>query len=84
MPRLRYNAATTLDGFIASPDGSTDWIIEDPAVDFNALYAEFDTFLMGRKTYEVMMHYAAKSGVDVLKDRNVVVVRRFCRLKLNK
>jgi dihydrofolate reductase len=51
MSRLRYNAATTLDGFIASPDGSTDWIIEDLAVDFNALYAAFDTFLMGRKTY---------------------------------
>ncbi|KAH6714871.1 bifunctional deaminase-reductase domain-containing protein [Leptodontidium sp. MPI-SDFR-AT-0119] len=76
MPRLRYNAATTLDGFIASPDGSTDWIIEDPAVNFNALYAEFDTFLMGRKTYEAMTHHAAQSGVDALKDRNVVVVSR--------
>lgn len=74
MPRLRYNAATTLDGFIASPDGSTDWIIEDPAIDFNKLYAEFDTYLMGRKTYEAMMHYAALSGVDALGGRNVVVV----------
>ncbi|KFY68896.1 hypothetical protein V496_00719 [Pseudogymnoascus sp. VKM F-4515 (FW-2607)] len=76
MPRLRYNAATTLDGFIASPDGSTDWIIDDPAVDFDALYAEFDTFIMGRKTYEAMMHHAAQSGVDALSDRNVVVVSR--------
>lgn len=79
MPRLRYNAATTLDGFIASPDGSTDWIIEDPAVDFNTLYAEFDTFLMGRKTYEAMMHYAAQSGIDALAKRNVVVVS--CEMK---
>lgn len=76
MPRLRYNAATTLDGFIASPDGSTDWIIEDPAVDFTALYAEFDTFVMGRKTYETMMQHADQSGVDALADRKVVVVSR--------
>jgi dihydrofolate reductase len=76
MPRLRYNAATSLDGFIASPDGSADWIVEDPTIDFDALYAEFDTFLMGRKTYEVMMHHAAQSGVDRLKDRKVIVVSR--------
>lgn len=76
MPRLRYNAATTLDGFIASPDGSTDWIIEDLTIDFEALYAEFDTFLMGRSTYKVMMHHAAQSGMNLLKDRKIVVVSR--------
>jgi len=54
MSLLRYNAATTLDGFIASPDGSTDWIVDDASINFTALYAQFSTFIMGRKTYEVM------------------------------
>ncbi|KAK0618823.1 deaminase-reductase domain-containing protein [Immersiella caudata] len=57
MRLVRYNAATTLDGFIASLDGSTNWIVEDSTIDFDALYAEFETFVMGRKTYEVLLKF---------------------------
>jgi dihydrofolate reductase len=57
MRTIRYNFATTLDGFIASQDHSTHWIVEDPTIDFDALYAEFSTFIMGRKTYEVLLKY---------------------------
>lgn len=39
MGRIRYNVATSLDGFIASPDGTTDWIVDDASIDFAALYA---------------------------------------------
>jgi dihydrofolate reductase len=53
MRRLRYSVATSLDGFIADPKGGYDWIIMDPAIDFAATFEEFDTFVMGRKTYEV-------------------------------
>jgi hypothetical protein len=42
-----------LDGFIAGPNGEYDWIVMDPSIDFNALYKEFDTAVMRRKTYEV-------------------------------
>lgn len=52
--RLRYQVAATLDGFIATPSGGYDWIVADPAFDFPALYAEFDTALMGRKTWEIV------------------------------
>lgn len=57
MGRIRYNVATSLDGYIASPDGSTDWIVDDKSIDFDALYAQFDVFLMGRKTYEVLQRH---------------------------
>jgi dihydrofolate reductase len=50
--RLRYQVAVSLDGFIAAADGSVDWIPMDPDIDFDALFAQFDTFLMGRRTYE--------------------------------
>jgi dihydrofolate reductase len=50
--RLRYQVAVSLDGFIAGPHGEYDWIVSDPAIDFGALYREFDAAVMGRKTYE--------------------------------
>lgn len=53
MPRIRYQVAMSLDGYIAGPKGEADWIIMDPDIDFDALFAQFDTFLMGRRTFEV-------------------------------
>jgi dihydrofolate reductase len=50
---LRYQVATSLDGFIADEKGGYDWIIMDPDIDFGALMSQFDTLLMGRGTYEV-------------------------------
>ncbi len=53
MRQIRYSVATSLDGFIADPDGGYDWIPEEPAIDFAAFLARIDTILMGRKTFEV-------------------------------
>jgi len=67
--RVRYQVAVTLDGFIAGPNGEYDWIVMDPAVDFAALCKEFDTAVMGRKTYEVGAAeggHGAMPGIDVL------------------
>jgi dihydrofolate reductase len=52
--RVRYQVAMSLDGYIAGPNGEADWIVMDPEIDFGALFAQFDTFLMGRKTFETM------------------------------
>jgi dihydrofolate reductase len=63
MRRLRYCIATSLDGFIAGPNGEYDWIVPDPGIDFAAHWAQFDTVLMGRKTYQVAnARRAALSG----------------------
>ena len=53
MRPVRYNVAASLDGFIAGPHGEYDWIPDDPAVDFGALFARVDTVLLGRRSYEL-------------------------------
>lgn len=55
MRRLRYSVAASLDGFIAGPSGEYDWITPDPSYDFLALFRQFDTLLMGRRTYELAL-----------------------------
>jgi len=71
--RLRYQVAVSLDGFIADPNGGYDWIVADPAVDFGALFKEFDTAVMGRKTYEVAK---AEGGTGAIPGLDVVVFSR--------
>ena len=58
----------SLDGFIAGPQGNYDWIVMDKAIYFAALFREFDTAVMGRKTYEATMAGGAGSmqGLDVV------------------
>jgi dihydrofolate reductase len=71
--RLRYHVAVSLDGFIAGPNGEYDWIVMDPSIDFGALYKEFDTAVMGRKTYEVA---TAQGGNGAVPGLDVVVFSR--------
>ena len=71
--RLRYQVAVSLDGFIAGPNGEYDWIVMDPSIDFGALFKEFDTAVMGRKTYEVL---TAQGGHGAMPGLDVVVFSR--------
>lgn len=74
MPRrLRYQVAVSLDGFIAGPDGEYEWIVQDPAVDFGALFKQFDAAVMGRKTYDIMR---AQGGQGTMPGIDVVVFSR--------
>jgi dihydrofolate reductase len=59
MRRVRYRVAASLDGYIAGPTGEIDWIVVDPIVDFAAIYAEFDTVILGRRTYELTLQPGA-------------------------
>jgi dihydrofolate reductase len=52
--RIRYGVAMSLDAYIAGPNGEADWIIMDPAIDFEAMFKQFDMLLMGRRTFEPM------------------------------
>ena len=73
MRRLRYNCAASLDGFIADPEGGYGWIVEDASIDFEAMFAEFDSFVLGRKTWEVMQ---AQGEANPLRGKRVSVASR--------
>jgi dihydrofolate reductase len=67
--RLRYQLAVSLDGFIAGPNGEYDWIVQDPAVDFAAMFKQFDAAVIGRKTYDMMRAQGEQGtipGMDVV------------------
>jgi dihydrofolate reductase len=61
MRHLRYSVAASLDGYIAGPNGEFDWILIDPEIDFEAMYAGFSGLVMGRRSYEVFL---ATGGAD--------------------
>jgi dihydrofolate reductase len=75
MPRFRLNMALSLDGYIASPDGTVHWLEPyDPyEVGFGEFLAKIGTIVMGRRSYEQMLGfgpwpYAGK--------RTIVMTRR--------
>jgi len=66
MRRIRYAVAASLDGYIAGPKGEADWIVMDPEIDFNSFFQEFDTVLLGRRTFETMAR-AGNAGMPGMK-----------------
>jgi dihydrofolate reductase len=66
--RIRYQVAMSLDGYIAGPQGEFDWIVRDPEIDFGALFAQFDTLLVGRGTFEFMVEHgqATVPGMKII------------------
>ena len=74
MRKVVYGGAMSLDGFIAGPNGEYDWIVMDPDIDFATHMARFDTFLIGRKTFEAMRRMGG-GGQATPGIRNVVFSR---------
>jgi dihydrofolate reductase len=76
MSNIRYSVAMSLDGYIAGPNGEADWIVIDPEFNFTELWAQFDTLLMGRRTYEAAI---ARLGEASMQGKKAFVVSRTLR-----
>lgn len=75
MRKVKYCVGVSLDGYIAAPDGSVDWLEratrKAKGEDFGmgAFFRSIDTVLMGRKTYEVAVKMGmAKGGYPKMKN----------------
>lgn len=78
MRALILNVATTMDGYIAGPNGEYDWCFVDQDYGMSAFLRRVDATIMGRKTYDVMMRTDGKP-YDV--QMNFVITHRRKRLK---
>jgi dihydrofolate reductase len=49
--------ASSLDGYIAKPDGNVDWLYQDHDYGYKSFINSVDTVIMGRKTYSQVMEF---------------------------
>jgi dihydrofolate reductase len=59
MRKLIYSMMVSLDGFVARPNGDLDWVVADEEMHLfvNDQQHEIDTYLYGRRLYEVMRYW---------------------------
>jgi dihydrofolate reductase len=55
MRKVIYGVGISLDGYIARPDGSVDFLFMPKDYSMGPFFKRVDTAVMGRKTYEVGM-----------------------------
>ena len=63
--KIIFRGATSVDGFIARPDGSVDWLDRpSPKGNYglNEFYRSIDTCIMGRKTYDLAVSFGMPQG----------------------
>ncbi len=75
MRKVVYGGAMSLDGYIAGPNGEYDWIVMDPDIDFAEAMDRFDTFLIGRKTFEATRRMGGDEAPPTPGIRNIVFSR---------
>jgi dihydrofolate reductase len=63
MRKVTFGLATSLDNFIARPDGAVDWLYwsKDVTAITAAFWKTIDTVVMGRKTYEAALGHGLES-----------------------
>jgi len=68
MRKVKYGVGVSLDGYIAAPDGSVDWLnratrhAKGEDFGMGAFFKSIDTVLMGRKTYEIAVKMGMGGG----------------------
>lgn len=64
MRTVTYGGASSLDNFIARPDGGVDWLLwcDEAAASMADYWKTIDTIVMGRKTYEAALRSGQGDG----------------------
>ncbi|HTR97188.1 MAG TPA: dihydrofolate reductase family protein [Candidatus Acidoferrales bacterium] len=53
--RVRLFLATSLDGYIAGPGDTLDWLFTDDGYGYDEFIEQIDTLAMGRRTFETVV-----------------------------
>jgi dihydrofolate reductase len=77
--KIRYAVAMSLDGYIAGPNGEYDWIGTDSEVDFAAFWTQFDTLLMGRRTFELAVQTRGEAAFTAFTGVTSIVFSRILK-----
>jgi dihydrofolate reductase len=64
MRKIVAGFAISTDGFIEGPNGEIDWILMDPELNFAELMQRYDTYLVGRISYEKALQMGAAAFAD--------------------
>ncbi|MGL4730794.1 MAG: dihydrofolate reductase family protein [Clostridium sp.] len=78
--KIILNLAISIDGYIASDDGSFDWIVGDGdnrlntknKFDFNKFMEEIDVVVMGKNCYDQNMHKDFKNKIVYVATRKSI------------
>lgn len=68
--KTQYYTATSLDGFIADPDHSLDWLFQFGSIEetsFPAFFREVGAMAMGSSTYAWLLRHELRLGSDAPK-----------------
>src|SRR5919108_3378985 len=57
MRKIKLYIASSLDSYIASEDGSIDWLFTDEDYGYAKFYDSIDTILVGRKSYDQSLKF---------------------------
>ncbi len=57
MRKIVLFIASSLDGYIARPQGEIDWLFTDEDYGYSDFFKSIDMILMGRKTYEQILTF---------------------------
>ena len=91
MRKVTFGGASSLDNYLARPDGGVEWLLwgKEAAAVMNDYWKTVDTVVMGRKTYEVavrnghggaaypgMKTYVFSKTLPETEDGEVTVVRQ--------
>jgi len=85
MRKIVAGFAISLDGYIEGPNGEYDWMVMDKDFDFAGHMKRFDTFFIGRKSYEKLLQsgsisfpgitcYVFSNSLDTI-DKDFILIR---------
>ncbi|PYS99289.1 MAG: hypothetical protein DMF63_11740 [Acidobacteria bacterium] len=78
MRKVTFGGANSLDNYIARPDGSVDWLLwsDEAGEIMKNFWANIDTIVMGRKTWDVARANSPKNTANPYGDIKTYVFSR--------